>query len=157
MTGVYGVALRLARGPTKQKQGRRRSPALDPTNRKSYFAGAFGVWVDAAVPCLVDFLVLFFCLATFGFAVEAELDWVLLEAGGVCEAGELAGADCAKTAAAVNMVVRINRFILSLSLAGAFDHPTLPIMRPLRKMHDNPARRAFLPPCGYCCRAFLNE
>jgi hypothetical protein len=111
--------------------------------------------VDAAVP-LVDFL-LFFCLATFGLAVEVELDWVLLEAAGVCEAGALAGADCAKTAAAVNMVVRINRFILSLSLAGAFDHPTLPIMRPLRKMHDNPARRASLAPCGYCCRAFLNE
>jgi hypothetical protein len=82
--------------------------------------GDFGACVDAAVLCLVDFLV-FFCLATFGFAVEVavELAWVLPEAGGFC--GALAGAlACPKTAAAVNIVVKIKRFILSLSLAGAF-------------------------------------
>lgn len=71
--------------------------------------------MDAAVPCLVDFLV-FFCLATFGFAVEVavELAWVLLDAGGFCGAAPPAAA-CAKTAAAVNIVIRIKRFILSLS------------------------------------------
>jgi hypothetical protein len=71
---------------------------------------------------LVDLV--FFCLAAFGFAVDVavEFAWVLLEAGGFCGAAAPAP-DCAKTAAAVNIVVRIKRFILSLSLAGAFESP----------------------------------
>jgi len=100
-------------------------------------------------------LVLFLCLDTLGFAVEVavELDGVLLGAAGAAGA-----VDWARTAAAVNIEVRIKRFILvSFSFGGAFNPLTLPIMRPLRDSSDNPAGRATLTNFSYRCQAILNE
>jgi hypothetical protein len=104
--------------PASPESHNRPATLAEPSAR--YFDGVLGACVDAAVLCLVDFLV-FFCLATFGFAVEVAVEFacVLVEAGGFCGAAAPAP-DCAKTAAAVNIVVKIKRFILSLSLAGAF-------------------------------------